>query len=125
MRILHVEDNVYKHSDIVKQLSEMRITDITWAQTYEDGVSELEVGPFDLLITDMSFPIRRGEPENSDAGDMMIDYALQHFPEMAIILITSFRMRKDNIFGVVHYDPDELWENRFRDLVAKCRTNAG
>lgn len=119
MKVLHVEDNVYKHSDIVKQLKEMKITDVTWVQSYEDGVSALESDAYDLMITDMSFPIRNGEREDADAGDMMIEYALKNHPDLPVILITSFRMRKDGILGVVHYDPDELWENQFRDLVKK------
>ena len=50
---------------------------------------------------------------------MMIEYTLKNHPDLPVILITSFRMRKDGILGVVHYDPDELWENQFMDLVKK------
>ena len=117
MKVLHVEDNVYKHMNVLKQLKDMRISDVTWAQSFEEGKAKLEEGHYDLMITDMSFPIRFGEVENDDAGDMMIDLAHRIHPDMPIILVTSFRMKKDGILGVVHYDPDELWENDLRDLV--------
>lgn len=117
MRVLHVEDNAVKHADIVRQLREMRISDITWKKNLQDGLSAIREDNFDLIITDMSFPLENGGRENEDAGDMLIEIAQREGVTAPIILVTAFRMNKAGIFGTVCYNPDEMWEDDLRRLL--------
>lgn len=65
MRILNFEDDVYKANDIKKALNDRcGVTDVTQVDNVEEGlellIQEKEAGnPFDLIITDMHYPMRR------------------------------------------------------------------
>ena len=65
MRILNFEDDVYKANDIKKVLNDRcGVTDVTQVDNVEEGlellIQEKEAGnPFDLIITDMHYPMRK------------------------------------------------------------------
>ena len=78
MRILNFEDDVYKANDIKKVLNDRcGVTDVTQVDNVEEGlellIQEKEAGnPFDLIITDMHYPMRKGEEGDFDAGEKLL-----------------------------------------------------
>lgn len=71
MRILNFEDDVYKANDIKKVLNDRcGVTDVTQVDNVEEGlellIQEKKAGnPFDLIITDMHYPMRKAKREIS------------------------------------------------------------
>lgn len=66
MKIFHLEDSVDKHMEVCRELRKMGITSVEWATSVGEGLEKIETAlqngaPFDLAISDMHYPIRRGE----------------------------------------------------------------
>lgn len=117
MNILHVEDNALKHANICNQINQVLPASISWAKTYEEGIRILFDKEYDLIITDMSYPIHEGETPNDDAGDRFIEYVKSIEIDTPIVLITAFGMKKKNIYATVQYNENVDWENEIKNIV--------
>lgn len=123
MRVLNVEDNTIKHHEIKSALNRMGITDIMLAECENDAViSVLESIenniPFDLIITDMQFPLSSNGRPDDDAGMKLLAELKEHNVDIPVIVCSSYRLRLPDVLGCVHYCPEktDLWEE-FRNLI--------
>ncbi|MBE5923548.1 MAG: response regulator [Lachnospiraceae bacterium] len=123
MRVLNVEDDPMKHDNIKRALNRMGITDITYVECENDAmISVLDSiennTPYDLIISDMQFPLfSNGKPDDT-AGETFIAELQEHNIDIPIIVCSSFRLNIPNILGCVHYNPNDpdLYEE-FRKLI--------
>ncbi len=122
MKILNVEDDPYKHQDIKRALNRMGITDITLEESVNGAViSVLESienhNPFDLIISDMQFPLFTNGRPDDDAGMTFIAELKEQNIDIPIIICSSFRLNIPEVMGCVHYSRNtDLWEE-FRKLI--------
>ena len=122
MKILNVEDDPYKHQDIKRALNRMGITDITLEESVNGAViSVLESienhNPFDLIISDMQFPLFTNVRPDDDAGMTFIAELKEQNIDIPIIICSSFRLNIPEVMGCVHYSRNtDLWEE-FRKLI--------
>jgi len=124
MNILNFEDNVIKHHDIRQALENGRIGSFTMdrADNLQEGLKLLEEKkeqqtPYDLVITDMWYPERRGE-KDTNCGEKLIQLAQENGWNIPIILCSSISYRIPEILGTVYYSENEDWE---RELVCMVK----
>ena len=122
MRVLNVEDNPFKHNEIKTALNRLGITDITLAECENDAIiSVLESiennNPYDLIISDMQFPLFSNGRPDDDAGMTFLAELKEHNIDTPVIVCSSFRLRLPDVLGCVHYSKNtDLWEE-FRKLI--------
>lgn len=121
MKILHFEDNAEKYMDIASVLRAVGETQTTWVESVEEGTVLLEKEPFDLIITDMHFPVTAyGQPE-LQAGDMVIRYVAEHKLQIPVITISSMRMQIPGAYRSIWYSDMADWEGELRACIKKIR----
>ena len=122
MRVLNVEDNPVKHFNIVEALRRMNITDVTLEETENGAIMSVLEGidnntPFDLIISDMQFPLFTNGRPDDDAGLTLLAELKEHEIDIPVIFCSSFRLGIPGVLGCVHYSRDtDLWEE-FRNLI--------
>lgn len=123
MRVLNVEDYPIKHQEIKTALNRLGITDITLAECENSAIiSVLESiennNPYELIITDMQFPLFDNGRPDDDAGMTFLAELKEHNIDIPVIVCSSFRLDIPNVLGCVHYSRNtDLWEE-FRKLIA-------
>ena len=127
MKILNVEDNAYKHHDICKVLDDCGIGegDIAWFTNLEEGLDAIhrrnEAGmPFDLIITDMWYPLVPGGHETK-AGERLIDTLIAEGIQTPVIICSSANCSGYAVLGAVHYSPFSDWETDLERLVQRVK----
>lgn len=121
MKILHVEDDAIKHANIYNQIKQVVSANISWAKSYDEGIGILFDDEYDLIITDMSYPIHAGETPNDDAGDRFIEYIKAVEIDTPIVLVTAFGMKKKDILATVQYRENTEWESEIKNIVRKLK----
>lgn len=124
MKILIVEDTIIKYSRIKRTLKNLIFGEITHAKALEPAkkmfAEALEKGePYDLIITDVHFPLEEYGQEVSDAGFQMIDFVKERNPEQPIILCSSVRYSSQGILGAVLYSDKTDLRFEFQKLINK------
>ena len=123
MRILHIEDNVYKHHDINKVISGCGRISVDWVTSLNGGIKKLEESfenntLYDLIITDMYYPIEDNGKE-VEAGEMFISEAAKRGWNIPIILCSSVSYVYPEIYASIHYSPNSDWEIELRKYIKK------
>ena len=125
MKALIIDDNVFKQSDIEKVLrSTIKWDIIDCERNLEYGLDcieeSIECGqPYDLIVTDMWYPERKGGDEFA-SGEKLIQIAVERKWDIPIILCSSINYHFSEILGAVHYSENDNWEEKMRQLVEKC-----
>lgn len=81
-KILLVEDNSYYIQKIVRNLNGKNVVVAT---NLEDAKKEFDKGDVSLVITDISYPMRKGEGETPSSGLSFIRYVKEKRPDMFVI----------------------------------------
>lgn len=125
MRVLNVEDDPFKHYEIKEALRRLGITDVTLSEYEFDAIvcvtESIETGnPYDLIISDMQFPLLNNGPKDNNAGMKFIADLKENNIDIPVIVCSSDRLRLTDVFACVHYQKDktDLWEE-FRQLLPK------
>lgn len=125
MKVLNFEDSVFKHSSIAKVLKSIGIVDITWVKNIEDGLDEIEdaMEPFDLIISDMHYPVTsRGESDFS-AGEKLIDILREKNIDIPVIICSSMRIYIPGMYGTVWYDERSEWREELKKLITELQSS--
>lgn len=127
MKILNLEDNVFKHHDICRALEGRGLgrIDMELIGNLEKGLEAIQnhldqSEAYDLIITDMWYPEVEGG-EDAASGEKFIQIAKEKGWKIPIILCSSIDYRFPEILGVVHYSEQEDWENELATLVKKLK----
>lgn len=120
IKILNLEDNVFKHQDIRRVLkNKYGEIEIDWARNLEEGIDQIAKQAYDIIITDMYFPARAGE-EDSNSGEILIRKIKDMNIHTPIILCSSADYRCiPDVVGTVYYHPEKLWEIELCNLIDK------
>ncbi len=122
MKILNVEDDVYKQVDISKAVKRCADARIDWVKNLEDALDKLEGSvrspePYDLVITDMWYPKNKGGDE-AKSGEVLIEKIKDNGWKIPVILISSMNYRLPDIYASIYYSKDGDWE---RELEKKIK----
>lgn len=77
MKVLNFEYSVYKANAIRKVLNQCGVAKIELVSNVEDGLQMLKNAedtgdPFDLIITDMHYPMKQGAVSDTEAGEKLV-----------------------------------------------------
>lgn len=111
LRILVVDDNVYKLMSIKRALEYNGVTMITTVNNQEDVFSELAIpgAHYDVIVTDMQYPLTSGSSVNCDAGYILIDRLKEQKIDIPVIICSSDNVSPGDAIGTV-------WYNGLREL---------
>ena len=75
MKVIHLEDSVDKHMKVCRELQKIGVISVEWATSVSEGLEKIEAArqegaPYELVISDMHYPIRRGEAADWELLDM-------------------------------------------------------
>lgn len=122
MRIIHLEDSVDKHMEVCRELRKMGITSVEWATNVGEGLEKIETAiqngvPFDLAISDMHYPIRRGEVADWEAGEYFLKALTERNINLPVIICSTRNYRIPGAYGSVWFSNLSDWEMDLRDLI--------
>lgn len=122
MRIIHLEDSVDKHMEVCRELRKMGIASVEWATNVGEGLEKIETAiqnsaPFDLAISDMHYPIRRGEVADWEAGEYFLKALTERNINIPVIICSTRNYRIPGAYGSVWFSNLSDWEMDLRDLI--------
>ena len=122
MRIIHLEDSVDKHMEVCRELRKMGITSVEWATSVGEGLEKIETAiqngaPFDLAISDMHYPIRRGEIADWEAGEYFLKALAERNINLPVIICSTRNYRIPGAYGSVWFSDLSDWEMELRSLI--------
>ena len=116
LKVLVVDDSVYKAMDISRALEYCGISkeNIVRVRHQEAGFEKLYEGeaqgvPFELIVTDMQYPLDTGKEEDTEAGFKLIERLKEEGMDIPVIICSSLNYTEPEILGCV-------WYNEMRDL---------
>ena len=98
MKVLNFEDSVYKANAIQKILgNRCGVASVEQVSNVEDGLKMLKDAenagePFNLIITDMHFPMRSGAISDTEAGEKLVQILQEQGNQTKIIVCSSRNM---------------------------------
>jgi len=106
LKILHLEDNAMKQTAIARVLHDVCEAEIDWVTDVASGMKKIEEikeqgDMYDLAITDMQYPLKKGTGIDEDAGEVFIGQMKDQNVEIPIIVCSSMRLRIREAYGCV------------------------
>lgn len=125
-RALVVENEVIKYMAIKKALEFNGIREIqivgNQEAVWEELVKAEQRGEkFDLIVTDMHYPLREREKPNPDAGFILLDEMKKSGYQIPVIICSSLNFREPRALGCVWYRENESLEFAFMDVLQRIR----
>ena len=122
LKILHLEDNAMKQTAIARVLHDVCEAVIDWVTDVASGMKKIEEikeqgDMYDLAITDMQYPLKKGTGIDEDAGEVFIGQMKDQNVEISIIVCSSMRLRIREVYGCVWYHERNDWEMELRGMV--------
>ena len=126
MKVINIEDNVFKHSAICKVLKQCGINEIEWSRNLADALNTIDKAysmsePFDLIITDMHYPLSPLGRDDWDAGEKLISEMEKRGAADRVIICSSRNLRYPEIYGSLWYSELSDWEFGLKRLVEKLQ----
>ena len=120
MKVIIVDDDVFKGSDIrkalefngVRNIMMVRSQEKLWEQIYHDEEK------IDLIVTDMQYPLEAGKPVDEEAGLKLIERMKKEKIDIPVIVCSSLNYSIPEILGSV-------WYNKLNDLKANFKEVLG
>ena len=120
-KVLNIEDFPSKHVDVRRALERCGVPYIDHAETAVDGLDMIEAAiaegkPYDLIVSDMYFPMTRGGME-VQAGMYVIEELQARGIDVPVIVCSSARMVITEIVGCIHYSLRNDLDADMREMV--------
>lgn len=125
LRVLIIDDDVYKAHDIQKALEFSGVRDFVLVWDQESAWEEIDRAAqtgrnFGLIVTDMHYPVKRGEEADFRAGVILIEEMQNRGLRIPVILCSSHNYRIPGALGCVWYSNlNENMEFDFQELLQK------
>lgn len=123
LKVLLVEDNVYKRIDIRNALSLYGIKNVICVNYLQAGLEEIyksmNTEPVGLIITDMHYPIERVGEAVTDAGNQLIKRLQNEDINIPVIVCSSVPYQIPEILGTIWYDERRDLNRDIKELLDK------
>lgn len=117
MKVLLVEDNAIKQSDIKRVIKKINYNaEIEWQRDLKSACETLQENKYDLIVTDMWYPALPGGEDN-ESGTELIEFAKENNINTPLIVCSSIQYRIPGILGAIKYNKDSNWDIEMLDLV--------
>jgi nucleoside phosphorylase len=131
MKILLIEDTADKQKHVLRVAGDIlghSNFELSWAETYVDGIRRLESSQFDLLILDLLVPRSRGESPDPELGRSVVRQIASgrlNRPKYVIGLTAYEDERKEHEvefsrqgWQLIHFDPSATeWEVNLQNFL--------
>ncbi len=119
LKILMIEDSIYKGEDIQRALADLGEYDIVWSKTKEAGIRMLSQMEFDLLVLDMYFPLVDGGKEYPDCGMLVLKWIEENNYDISVIVCsTVYRsINKSFVLDSIVYEGREGLADEFKIIL--------
>ena len=122
MKIIHLEDSVDKHMEVCRELQKIGITSVEWVTNANEGLEKIETAiqngaPFDLVISDMHYPTRRGEVADWEAGEYFLKALAERNINLPVIICSTRNYRIPGAYDSVWFSDLSDWEMDLRNLI--------
>lgn len=125
MKVLHFEDTMEKAMAIRGVLRSIGINDVVWEGNLEAGLEHLEEEAFDVVISDMYFPMHPGGSDGEDAGERVIEDLKKRNLNIPVIIISSVALRIPEAYQCIWYTDSRDWESELRNSLKELRRKNG
>ena len=125
LRVLIIDDDAIKAHDIKDALEFSGVRNIESVFDQESAWEEIERAAltgrrFDLIVTDMHYPINRGEEADWRAGKILLEELRNKGIQIPVIVCSSVNHQIPEAFGCVWYSAlNENMQFDFQDLISK------
>lgn len=119
MRALIIDDNVFKQIDIRKALEWNGIRNIDSVSYQDEALEKIRNNDYNLIITDMHYPLEKGMDSDKEAGYKLIDILEKENIETPIIICSSQNWTSPKILGTVWYNKSRDLDWDFKDILKK------
>ncbi len=125
MKAIYLEDTAEKEYAISRELEKNGIKEIDWVMYMEEGLELIqksidEGDPYDLIVTDMYYPLHKGGKE-AEAGEALIQKLKELGIAIPVIVASSQNLRIPDAFGTIYYSETSDWEDDLRNLIRKIK----
>ena len=85
-------------------------------------IQEKEAGnPFDLIITDMHYSMRKGEEGDFDAGEKLLGILKERGIDTKVIICSSLNIKIREAYGCIWYSRISDWEMELLELMNQLK----
>ena len=124
-KVLKFEDLSSKHVAVRRALERCGVPNIDHADNAVEGLDMIEAAiaegkPYDLIISDMYFPISKGRME-VQAGMYVIEELQARGIDVPVIVCSSARMVIPEIVGCIHYSSRNDLDADMREMIEMVR----
>lgn len=124
LKVLIIDDSVYKAMDITRALEFSGIRDVLRARNQEAGFEKnyenIESNtPIGLIVTDMHYPLAPGVDADYDAGFKLIARLKEEKLDIPVIICSSRNYTEPEVLGSVWYNELSDLNREFREVLKK------
>jgi len=125
LRVLVIDDDVFKANDVRKALEFCGVRNVTTVWDQESAWEEIDRAdrtgrPFGLAVTDMHYPVNKGEDADWRAGTIFLEELQRRGIRLPVIVCSSMNLRIPEALGCVWYSSlNENMEFDFQELLSK------
>lgn len=121
IKVLVVDDDVFKGNDIRKALEFNRIKNIKVVRDQEKVWEEIYQSDekIDLIVTDMQYPLEAGTSVDDEAGFKLIERMEKEKVHIPVIVCSSLDYNIPNILGSAWYNELNDLNLNFKELLSK------
>ena len=123
-KVLIAEDNVLKYIAVKRALEFNGIQDILYVKNQEEVWEEIEKAEqsgekIDLIVSDVHYPLYKGEEANPEAGFILLNEIEKRGIKIPVILCSSQNYREPKALGCVWYNESRSLEWDFKEVLQK------
>lgn len=121
IKVVIVDDDVFKGADIRKALEFNGVRDIITVRNQEKLWEQIYHGEdkIDLIVTDMQYPLEAGEAVDEEAGLKLIERMEKEKIDIPVIVCSSLNYSIPNILGSVWYNELNDLNSNFKEALDK------
>lgn len=124
MKALILEDDSLKLAKVTRILQNCGIKSVEYVTEQQSGLERIydsiEKGePFDLIVTDMHYPLENGAMADEEAGQKLLEKLKQEEITIPVVVCSSLNFMLPQAFGTVWYNELRDIEEDFRKIVQR------
>lgn len=121
LRVLIVDDNIFKTMKIRNVLMENGISTIIMVDNQQDAWNEIVGKSVDLVVTDMHYPLSMFGIPDERAGFKLIERMKKSNIQIPVIICSTRNYESADVFGSVWYNEIVDMNQAFRNILGKLK----
>ena len=126
MRVLNLEDNAMKHYQVKRALEYCGAKEVDCIDNLQEGLEWLKETQgtekqYDLLVTDMNYPLVKGGVSDGQAGEKLIQKLREEGIAIPTIICSTRRFIGEGVTGSVWYSNLRDIEEDFREILRRLK----